>query len=231
MHQQLKQLNPTVTFTLGGSDGSSSTTNIELPYAAFDLQGGIPIFNATTNYFPLRVAANESQQVLGRAFLQEAYVFVDWERDYFTIGQTIHQNSTSNIVPVLSATYDDGNGGHSSGTSTGTIVGIAVGACVLIAGLIGLAAFFVLRSRRRKRAASKEDDEAMELHGDHIKPPEIMSTAMYELQEGENSKHELYAKPLVELQAETPTSELDGDGERMGRYGWDKKPTTYYEMP
>ena len=126
IHAQLKQKNPTVTFTLAPTGDSSSTMNIEFPYAAFDLQAGIPLFNSTTNYFPLRVAANESQQVLGRAFLQEAYVFVDWERGNFTLGQAIHQNTTTDIVPVLSPTYG-GNTSPSSGLSTGAIIGIAVG--------------------------------------------------------------------------------------------------------
>lgn len=228
IHRQLRQSNPTVTFAIGDAKTSGSISNIELPYSAFDLQAGIPLFNATTNYFPLRVAANESQQVLGRVFLQEAYIFVDWEREYFSVGQVIHQNKTSNIVNVLAPSYNTG-GSSSSGFSTGAIAGVAVGACVLIGGLIALAAFFIVRSRRRRLAEKKtEEDTPMELHGEHVKPPEIMSAQLYELQEGENSKHELYAKPLSELHADTPRSELDGNSET---FGWDKKPTTYYEMP
>lgn len=234
IHRQLVESNPTVTFAIGSTAQSSSTSNIELPYTAFDLQAGIPLFNTSTNYFPLRVAANESQQVLGRAFLQEAYIFVDWDREYFTIGQAIHQNSTTNIVPVLSPSSDSATGGKSSGIGTGAIAGIAIGACAVIAALVGLAAFLVMRSRKRQRAAKAKGEMPMELHSDHIKPPEIMSAQVYELQEGENSKHELHgthAKPLLELQADTPEQELDGDGERFGRYGWDKKPNTYYELP
>lgn len=231
MHRQLVQSNPTVTFTVGSTEQSGSTTNIELPYSAFDLKAGIPLFNSSTNYFPLRVAANESQQVLGRAFLQEAYIFVDWERDYFTIGQAVHQNSTTNIVTVLSPTDDLETGAGSSGISTGAIAGIAVGACAVIAALVGLAAFLVVRSRRKQRAVKAKVDMPMELHSEHVKPPEIMSAQVYELQDGENSKHELHAKPLLEMQADTPEQELEGDGERFGRYGWDKKPNTYYELP
>jgi hypothetical protein len=231
IHQELTQMNPSVTFTVAGTGDSSSTTNIELPYAAFDLKAGIPIFNTSTNYFPLRVSANESQQVLGRAFLQEAYIFVDWERDYFTIGQVKHQNSTSNIVPVLSPSYDMGSGGESSGLSTGAIAGIAVGACVLIGLLIALIAFFVVRSRRKRRAAQEDEDHLPnELHSEHVKPPEIMSAQVYEMQEGENSRHELYAndKNVQELQGESFERELEGD---LGKNGWDKKPNTYYELP
>lgn len=228
MHKQLQQSNPSVTFRLGSTDSSSETTNIVLPYAAFDLQASIPLFNVSTNYFPLRVAANASQQVLGRAFLQEAYVFVDWERNNFTIGQAIHQNSTTNIVPVLSPTYDSGGG--DSSLSTGAIVGIAVGAGAVIAIIIGIIAFFVIRSRRRQRGKPHEQ-LLEELPDNPLPPPEIMSHNVYELQEGENSKHELevYAKHQPsELQGESFERELEGDGERLGK---SQKRVSIYEMP
>ena len=235
-HRQLKQTNPSVTFTLGNSDSSSSTTNIVLPYAAFDLQAGIPLYNYSTNYFPIRVAANESQQVLGRAFLQEAYIFVNWEAKHFQIGQAVHQNHTTNIVPIYPIDSTSGNGNTDSGLSTGAIVGIAVGACALIALAIGLAAFFVVRSRRRQRVAAhmgKDVEPPSELSEETVVPPEIMSHQVYELQEGENSKHELFAgaKPVSELPAESLERELQGDGEVLGTYGRDKKRDTYYELP
>ena len=228
MHKQLKQSNPSVTFTLGGTDSSRETTNIVLPYAAFDLQAGIPWFNFTTNYFPLRVAANASQQVLGRAFLQETYLFVDWERNNFTLGQAIHQNTTTNIVRVLSPTYNSGD--SQSGLSTGAIVGIAVGAGAVVAIIIGLIAFFIIRSRRRSRGRPHEASFE-ELPDTSVKPPEIMSAPVYELQEGENSKHELevYAKHQPsELQGESFERELEGDGERLGKH---EKRQSVYEMP
>ena len=55
VHDELLQLNPSVTLTLTPYVGSQETTNIVLPYAAFDLSAGIPIYNYSTNYFPLRV--------------------------------------------------------------------------------------------------------------------------------------------------------------------------------
>lgn len=231
MHNQLKQSNPSVTFTIGATDSSSDTTNIVLPYAAFDLQAGIPLFNFSTNYFPLRVAANESQQVLGRAFLQEAYLFVDWERNNFTIGQAIHQNSTTNIVSVLSPEYSTGS--EDSSISTGAIAGIAVGAVAVVALIIGIIAFFVIRKRRRDRQPNEK--LLGELSDTSMPPPEIMSHNVYELQEGENSKHELdvsqriYAKHAPqELQGESFERELEGDGERLGKR---QQQSTVYELP
>jgi hypothetical protein len=42
--------------------------------SAFDLQAHWSIYPSTTNYFPLRRAANDTQYTLGKKFLQEAYV-------------------------------------------------------------------------------------------------------------------------------------------------------------
>ena len=218
-HRQLKQMNPSVTFTLGGEDSTGSTTNIVLPYAAFDLQAGIPLFNSTTNYFPLRVAANKDQQVLGRAFLQEAYVFVDWERNNFTIGQAIHQNSTTNIVSVSPLLYNQ----DSSGLSTGVIIGIAIGACVAIILAIAFAALFIVRSRRKRRAADRKDEPLVELDQGAAKPTEVMSYQVYELSEAEGSKHELSADSLER--------ELDGEDTEIAKFGQPKLRHEVYELP
>jgi len=72
IHSRLRTLNPTLTFQLGNEVYGGESINIILPYAAFDLQANYPIYPNATNYFPLRRAANESQYVIGRTFLQES---------------------------------------------------------------------------------------------------------------------------------------------------------------
>ena len=69
LHKSLQAQNATVTFTIGRP---TSSVNISLPYAAFDLIAEYPLVTNTTRYFPLVRATNESQYTLGRAFLQEA---------------------------------------------------------------------------------------------------------------------------------------------------------------
>jgi len=69
---QLLQLKPQVTFTVGNTADGGRTTPITLPYAAFDLIANHPIYPNATRYFPLRRAANDTQHTLGRTFLQEA---------------------------------------------------------------------------------------------------------------------------------------------------------------
>ncbi|KAI7154410.1 acid protease [Hortaea werneckii] len=225
MHEQLTQSNPSVSFMIGPNTTDTSASagadnlNIVLPYAAFDLQAGIPLYNSSTNYFPIRVAANESQYTLGRTFLQETYLFVDWERQNMTISQVAHQNETAEIVPVEPPSLHSGGGAEDGGLGTGAIVGVAVGASAAIILAVGFLVFFILRSqRRRKRAAAlakkveedpsgfssdekKEREVVNELDGDRIIPPEIMSEQRHELSGGDDSemKNEAMSTPLVEM--------------------------------
>ena len=77
-HSHLESLNAEFTFTLGVPSGEtgSGTTQIKLPYAAFDQIACYPLAGiqdeSCVRYFPLKQAANESQIYLGRTFLQEA---------------------------------------------------------------------------------------------------------------------------------------------------------------
>lgn len=89
IHANLTTLNPTITVKLVNSlqDTSTKYTNIQLPYAAFDLQASYPYYTNATRYFPIRRAANDTQYVLGRTLLQEAYLIVDYERANFTVAQ------------------------------------------------------------------------------------------------------------------------------------------------
>ena len=72
-HSALVARNLNFTFTLGNTVDSGTTTNIVLPYAAFDLTVNSPVANVneSSSYFPLK-RGNDSQYTLGRTFLQEA---------------------------------------------------------------------------------------------------------------------------------------------------------------
>ena len=74
IHAKLKEAQPSITFKLGNKLLGGEYINIALPYSAFDLQAKHPIYPNTTNYFPIRKAANDTQYVIGRSFFQEAYV-------------------------------------------------------------------------------------------------------------------------------------------------------------
>lgn len=220
-HNKLISMKPTVTFTIGSDRGNDSAiTSIVMPYAAFELQASLPIYNTSTQYFPIRVAANESQQVLGRAFLQEAYLVVDWQRQNFTIGQVRHQNNTPDVVPILPVTAPSRS--SSKSLTTGAIVGIAVGATVAVALAIGLALMLLRNKRRKVKAAASHpiekademtDEKVAELHNDDVKVATIESDRVHEM-EHKSSVAEVMSNPIMELSGETGAQELEADAKR-----------------
>lgn len=81
LHNRLTERNASVTFSLtAAADDTSTTVNITLPYAAWDLSVGFPLLSAlygndsatTMRYFPLKRGDATDQYYLGRTFLQEA---------------------------------------------------------------------------------------------------------------------------------------------------------------
>lgn len=165
-HKALVDWNMTFQFTVADLPGSSNTVSLSLPFAAFDLQLSYPFpgLNATdaspaVNYFPLRRAANETQYTIGRSFLQEAYLIVDYERNNFSIHQaTFSQNMLANkdLVDVTRPKNSTFSGPHitsNSKLSKAEIAGVAVGAALAVALIIviGVLCFRLRRDRRNKR--------------------------------------------------------------------------------
>jgi len=151
LHNQLLDQNASITFTLGATATGGQTTNLTLPYASFDLLVKPPTAGVANNtrYFPLRRAANDSQYTLGRTFLQEAYLIVDWERQNFSISQCeFSDNMSPNLLAIASAISSSGSGGSSTGKTVGIAVGVVV-AIIVIAAAIG--AFFFIKKRKERR--------------------------------------------------------------------------------
>ncbi|KAJ4317967.1 hypothetical protein N0V94_004650 [Neodidymelliopsis sp. IMI 364377] len=156
IHTNLTTLNPTITIKLVNSlqDTSTKYTNIQLPYAAFDLQASYPYYTNATRYFPIRRAANDTQYVLGRTLLQEAYLIVDYERANFTIAQAAFPDPlpAAQVItiqpPADSKAHKPSSSSSSSSLSKGAIAGLAIGITVFIL-LLLLAIFFLVRKRRQ----------------------------------------------------------------------------------
>jgi len=226
-HESLVRLAPEIAFTLAADSTSNATTSIVLPYAAFDLQAGPPTYNYSTNYFPIRRAIKGS--VLGRAFLQEAYLVVDWERSNFTLSPAARRGDRKrNIVSILApikATIK-------SALSVGAIVGIAIGAAVLVVVVVALI-WWRLRARRLKLRLSKvqppsdvpppaatwpQDKKVADAEPDPEELPdtnrdsihsEAMSVPLYELHQ-EQTSYQLMGDPVrYELPAQAVESELE----------------------
>ena len=155
-HQQLLVNDPSVSFTLGNL-ASGPSINITLPYSAFDLQASNPIYPNGTDYFPLKRAATADQYVLGRTFLQESYVFVDYEESKFSISQAeFPSNANPTLVDVNHspvAPAAPSSQGHSGSTlSHGALAGIVIGSSVAFVILCALVVFSFRRRRQRRES-------------------------------------------------------------------------------
>lgn len=164
MHTNLVEQNANVTFRLGPSSTGGSAVDIVMSYGNFDLTANPPFVNNSTRYFPLKRALNDSQYTLGRTFLQQAYLIVDYDRSNFSVSQALFPSTSvgQNLVPIL-APYADPTSPQPNVISTGTIVYIVVAVVAFIILLICSITFFVVRQRRRRRAAAGPRDGMTEL--------------------------------------------------------------------
>jgi hypothetical protein len=71
LHSRLLSQGANVTFTLTNVT-TQVMVEIVLPYQAFDLTANYPLVPSQTRYFPLKRSQNDTQNTLGRTFLQEA---------------------------------------------------------------------------------------------------------------------------------------------------------------
>lgn len=221
---KLLDLAPEFTFTLAANATSSETVNIVLPYAAFDLMVSEPFYNTSRYYFPIRRAADEKLYVLGRTFLQEAYLIVDWEQGNFSVSQARHQVSERDIVPIRAVSDEPTK---RSGPSAGIIAGIvvAISVALLVAGAAG---YILWRKKRSVSALSqdntaspypdeKKDRDAIELSGIGCLMAEANSTPVHEMHH-ESSRQQLMSTPIYELPGERVERELDASA-RAGKPG------------
>lgn len=174
-HDTLVNWNLTFTFTVADLPSSPTRSiDLTLPYDAFDLQLTYPFpgLNASygdqgTNYFPLRKAPNNTQYTIGRSFLQETYLIVDYERNNFSVSQAkfaLDALTDTNIVEItrpLNSTFTGPvRSGSSSGLSSGAKAGIGIGVVAIVLATIAAITYFCLRRRHRGgnyKAASTSD--------------------------------------------------------------------------
>lgn len=194
VHQQLVAKNPAVTIKLVNTLAGAAVnyTNIRLPYGAFDQQASSPFYPNATNYFPIRRAANDTQFVLGRTLLQEAYLIVDYERANFTVAQAVFPDPlpAGKIVAISPKTSTNSQQQGSSELGTGAIVGIAVGAAALIFGAI-FAVFFFRKRRTKKQTYELANNQASDTGSTHY----LSSNTPMKAQ----GPSELSGTPLTEL--------------------------------
>jgi hypothetical protein len=209
-HESLLAQNPSLTFTLGQQYSTDTTMQISLPYAAFDLEASPPYrgLKQKSRYFPIRQGANSSQWVLGRTFLQEAYLTVDWERQNFSVSAIDWTyGKPAEIVPIVSPQYAEYRPPSppkiKKPLSTGAVLGIALGTGFTVAlVLVAIGWWFWRRRHQRKLAEIKAKYEA-----------EVAAAAAATKVTSE-TKEEPPISPIVESETGTgifPKAELPGE--------------------
>jgi len=242
LHQTLLEKDPSVRFTVGpGTSGGAVTIN--MPYWNFYHTAKPDLTNSSSDklYFPLKRAANDSQYILGRTFLQSAHLSADYDRQMFNLSQALYPSSSTEqkivaVMPPLETTTPgtgngDGSGGNSSNEtgsngsnsgsslSTGAIAGIVVSIAV-VAGVLAIMAFIMYR--RRKKAQPKKHELADTDTQNH-------------------TTHEVSGDQLKVEMGDGLTHEVAGDMNpkvELGAYGGHQKPAEaegnayhIYEMP
>lgn len=154
VRERLLELNPTFTFKLGNAGDGEDFVNINVPYSAFDQQASSPIYSSPKNYFPLRRAANATQYTLGRTFLQEAYLTVDYETSNFSVSQANFKNDNppqivpiNHLVPISNSSSNTAKLKSSHSLTSGGIAGIVLSAITVLI-VTGAFVFFVRRQRK-----------------------------------------------------------------------------------
>lgn len=162
-HRALQALSFSVSLEISAQASSIETVTIELPYQAFDQQMTSP---ETKNYFPLKQAANASQYTLGRTFLQEAYIIVDYERGNFSVHQALFPlnatTDTSGIVIITrpaDSSFTGPNDYPGGDMSKAAIAGIVIGSLALLVLLIVANVYRIRYNRLRALQNTRIDHE------------------------------------------------------------------------
>ena len=233
--QTLLSANTKLNFNITGPT-SNSSVQIEIPYAAFDLELNTypDVDNATDTeslpYFPLRRAENSSQYTLGRTFLQGAYLITDYERSEFYLHQAIFPTTQTakdirTILPLPTSPQNSSTNGNVSPSPSnilyaGTLVGIVVGSVLLLA-IICLTFYIVRRHCLRVHLASEtEFSKSVELDSDEkleLPAPDAGAVGLYtgELHGDHQMPPELESYPRFEMDAceQLASVELPGTGQ------------------
>lgn len=214
---------------------------ISLPYSAFDLNISWPHVESSTYYFPLKRAANDTQYTLGRAFLQEAYIIADFERQNFSVWPCKWDSNTNNanVVAILSTNSTSntpnssgGNGSSSKkGLGTGAIAGIAVGAVAALA-IVGAAAWLYIKRARAKPRTSFELEGR--LHDPNSLPPYHPEKGTPPEELDSRSRHELTGHNnkfgILEAPEGAAKFEMEDTGTPHEADGRERNPERAFEM-
>ncbi|KAH0543802.1 hypothetical protein GP486_008550 [Trichoglossum hirsutum] len=214
-----------ITFRLQGG------VDIALPYRSFDLQITLTMGGQSVRYFPLMRA--EQRFVIGRVFLQEAYVIADYERASFSVSQALFPDSSvaKSLVPILSPSNSSSPAGTADKNpakklSPNTRIYLAVGALSFLALILSGVVFFLYSRRRRRFFLRRQNQSASSSSSSSSRPSSSSSSSSAssplptsagdptddylkpELDATTTNLHEAPGwRPVRELEADTPPTD------------------------
>lgn len=240
--------NLSLTFSVGHHN-----TNITLHYTDLALTASYPLVPTTRRYFPLRriLYKGEPQAVLGRVFLQAAYILADHDRKTFNISQA--KTGKPRILAILPQALGDVNDtvipigsipgnrtaeamSHKAAAQTRVTAAASLTSVSLILGIIGLLIWRGLRRRasgESNTSGSSESQKKMrhplhfdgkaELDGKPKLPPEAHAIDIKELDA---------LQVLTELESKRFGYELPADvpAELYGDMPWQEKDAYVHEL-
>ncbi|KAK3680801.1 Nucleolar GTP-binding protein 1 [Vermiconidia calcicola] len=254
-------------FVFPPATGGTQDVTIKVPFQLLVLNLTVEAsgYAGQTPYFPcMPYEPSDGNYLLGRAFLQSAFLGRNWNRHISWLAQAPGPGASRTGLGVQPTDIDDGDtsldffpdngrfaaswsdhwtplegsttngdassgggsgdGGDDGGLSTGATAGIGVGAAALAVGVLGVAAFFLVRRRKQRKSSESEQqpftaahygDEAKASPAPHERPQvDQYGQAFNEHQQQYNQQHyghyEPYKARPPPQQESIPLSELSG---------------------
>ncbi|KAF3916460.1 hypothetical protein ABW21_db0209619 [Orbilia brochopaga] len=227
-HDQLLNTNPMFTFSIADTAQNTTTLNLKIPYNAFSLQAnGAEILGSNTKswYFPLKRLPEEGNPRLGRAFMQEIYLFAEYHFGTFRVFQADWSNRPANIVTHLPTQTFKKNSGSS--TPIGAIVGGAVGGVAVIAAALGGAWWWRRRRQPMAQPPAADGPHVPEIDGSGV--PQVPPNELAGDKWGDNKQEHVAVVPgLHEAHGKAAEAFHEADGTPLRRPHGDQ--TGYGEL-
>jgi hypothetical protein len=162
LHTSLLERDITVDITVGQHPNQIT---LDFPYSMFDLKVGPPYVETKTHYFPLHRANSTYAYILGRTFLQRAYLTADHDRRIFNLSRAVYDpkaaNRIFNIAPPTDAekmqtTNPKPSNKHVRAPSQAAIAAISIG---LSAVVIALCVLYYRHLRQKSLKLDEEKDK------------------------------------------------------------------------
>ena len=139
-----------ITIPISGQAFTTSSLQLSYGYPGLNISAGSP----GIPYLPVRRANSSNEYIIGRSFLQEAYLIVNYEKGSFTLSEAKFSQDAvmkKNLVNINTDHPDDDTPvepAPNSGISTGAWIGIGIGIAAFITIVIGTIAILYFRKRR-----------------------------------------------------------------------------------